>query len=183
MNQANLRMTISKIEEIIRTLFYDTRTICREDLVFHDSVREMCQQNQCGAYGKNWMCPPAMGSMETCKRMLARFHAGWLVQTVGQLEDAFDYPTMLKTENTHNRNLHQAKTRLQKEGVDVLVLGAGGCRICKTCSYPHHPCRFPERAYHSMEGVGLLVTDVCKQVSMPYHYGKNTVTYTGCLLL
>ena len=53
---------------------------------------------------------------------------------------------------------------------------------CAKCTYPDQPCRFPDKAFTSMEAYGLLVTDVCKSADTPYYYGRNTVTFTSCVL-
>jgi predicted metal-binding protein len=29
-------------------------------------VRGMCEVNKCDAYGSNWACPPACGTLEEC---------------------------------------------------------------------------------------------------------------------
>jgi hypothetical protein len=34
-----------------------------------------------------------------------------------------------------------------------------------------------------MEAYGLLVSDVCQKAGLPYYYGKQTITYTSCILL
>ena len=28
---------------------------------FNEDFRKLCEQNSCGSYNKNWMCPPAVG--------------------------------------------------------------------------------------------------------------------------
>lgn len=30
-------------------------------------VRDMCAENSCGKYDKNWACPPACGTLEECR--------------------------------------------------------------------------------------------------------------------
>ena len=70
---------------------------------------------------------------------------------------------------------------IRKEHPDALCLGAGGCRVCRQCSYPE-PCRFPDRAVSSMEGYGLFVTQVCRDAGAAYHHGDRTITYTACVL-
>ena len=61
-------------------------------------------------------------------------------------------------------------------------LSSGGCGICEKCTYPDAPCRFPDRAFPSMEACGLVVNDVCKASGIPYNYGPRTMTFTGCVL-
>ena len=34
-----------------------------------------------------------------------------------------------------------------------------------------------------MEAYGLVVSDTCTDSGMAYNYGKNTITYTGCVLV
>ena len=66
--------------------------------------------------------------------------------------------------------------------ITFLPLSSGGCHICQKCTYPDAPCRFPEKAFPSMEACGLVVNDVCKASGVPYNYGPRTMTFTGCVL-
>ncbi|MEA4965174.1 MAG: DUF2284 domain-containing protein [Oscillospiraceae bacterium] len=143
-------------------------------------IRAMCAADKCHAYNKNWTCPPLCGTLEECAARLVQHRSGLLVQTVAQLEDEFDVETMIEAEKAHLAAFHQLAAELRKAEPDALCLGTGGCRICGTCALPE-PCRFPERACASLEGYGLLVSDLCKQNGLPYYYGKGTVTYTAGL--
>ena len=53
-------------------------------------VRDMCAADQCGAYGKNWTCPPHCGSLEACGEKIRGYRRGILLQTVGKTEKAID---------------------------------------------------------------------------------------------
>ena len=66
---------------------------------------------------------------------------------------------------------------------DVLPLCSAGCDLCKECTYPEKPCRFPDKALSAMEGYGLLVSQVCQDNDLKYYYGPNTVTYTALFLI
>lgn len=146
-------------------------------------VRDMCAADKCHAYNRNWTCPPVCGTLEECTARMSGYRSGVLVQTVGQMEDAFDYETMMETEEKHLEAFRTLAMRLRKEHPDALCLGSGGCRICKKCTYPGEPCRFPDRAYSSMEAYGLLVSQVCTDNGLPYNHGSNTIAYTACILL
>ena len=89
---------------------------------------------------------------------------------------------MLETEQAHLACFHAMADKIRALHPDALCLGTGGCRICGKCAYPE-PCRFPERACASMEGYGLLVSEVCGQAGIPYYHGQNTIAYTACILL
>lgn len=144
-------------------------------------VRAMCAADKCHAYGKNWTCPPVCGSLEECAAEIREKHFGILVQTVGQLEDAFDIETMMDTEKEHLARFHLLADKAHAYQKEALALGTGGCRICKTCAYPD-ACRFPDRACASMEGYGLLVNEACASAGVAYYYGKDTIAYTACIL-
>lgn len=145
-------------------------------------VRQMCQTNACGMYGKRWSCPPGCGSLEDCVSRISRYSHGILVQTVGELEDELDGEGMMDAEYQHKENFLKMNTILRKNHVDVLALGTGYCTLCKACTYPEEPCRFPHRQISSMEAYGLVVLEVCKANNLPYYYGKRAISYTGCFL-
>lgn len=146
-----------------------------------DTVRAMCASDKCGAYGKNWTCPPHCGSLEDCAAKMSRYHRGILVQTVGKLEKVIDTKAYRRTEAHHLEQFHRLCDLIRETYPQALGLGSGGCRICPQCAYPES-CRFPEKACPSMEGYGLFVTQVCRDNGLAYHYGERTITYTACVL-
>ncbi|HIV13348.1 MAG TPA: hypothetical protein IAA63_09455 [Candidatus Pullilachnospira stercoravium] len=54
--------------------------------------------------------------------------------------------------------------------------------LCSECTYPEAPCRFPDRSHGSIEGYGIMVSDLANQAGINYINGANTVTYFGALL-
>lgn len=150
-------------------------------LTAREDVRAMCAADKCGAYGKNWTCPPACGTVEECQNRMRQYRRGILLQSVGHMTKTLDSKCYRETERRHLQNFHAFAEEIRKEYPGALCLGAGGCRICKQCAYPE-PCRFPEKAVSSMEGYGLFVTQVCRDAGVPYYYGEKTITYTACVL-
>jgi len=146
-------------------------------------VRDMCAENKCGRYGHSWSCPPACGTIEELGAKMHTYSRGIIVQTTAEMEDSFDYEAMMEGSKTHGEHFREFHDRLCEIGGDFMFLAAGSCGICKQCTYPDAPCRFPERMMTSMEASGLLVNQVCKDSGIPYYYGKNTVTYTSAVLL
>lgn len=144
-------------------------------------VREMCADGKCGAYGKNWTCPPACGTLEECGERMHSYQNGILLQTVGKLSKTIDTKVYRETEIRHTAQLRAFMEEIRQQYPDALCLGAGGCRVCKECAYPE-PCRFPEKAMSSMEGYGLFVTQVCRDCGVTYCYGEKTIAYTACVL-
>ena len=60
---------------------------------------------------------------------------------------------------------------------DMLVLSAGGCHRCETCTYPDAPCRFPEKLVPSVSSFGIHVSKLAANARINYINGANTVTY------
>ncbi|MCI9133363.1 MAG: DUF2284 domain-containing protein [Lachnospiraceae bacterium] len=146
-------------------------------------VRDMCASGQCKRYGTNWACPPACGTLEECEARIRKFKRGLLVQTVGELEDELDGEGMMEAQERHKENFVRFLAVLRKEFPELLALGAGTCTVCASCSYPDAPCRFPEKAFSSVESYGVLVMQLCKDNQMEYYYGKDHIAYTSCYLL
>ena len=144
-------------------------------------VRSMCAADKCGAYGRNWTCPPHCGTLEECATKISGYSRGILLQTVGKLEKTIDTKGYRRAEELHLRQFYAFAEKIRNEHPQALCLGSGGCRICQKCAYPE-PCRFPQKAHSSMEGYGLFVTQVCRDNGAAYHHGECTVTYTACVL-
>lgn len=154
-----------------------------QTLALRPEVRDMCAADKCHAYGKNWTCPPACGSLEDNAKRFLDFSEGILVQTTAQLEDDFDIEAMQAAGQRQSKLFLAFRKELAKEYAQLLPLGSGACSRCGSCSYPDAPCRFPDEAAPSMEAFGLWVSDVCLKNDLQYYYGPQTITYTGCYLL
>lgn len=152
-------------------------------IVLRDEVRDMCVANTCGAYGKNWSCPPACGELPALREQVGRYRAGILVQTVGEVEDSLDFEGMMEAEAEHKRHFAELHEKLLEQWPNLLALGAGTCTRCAKCTYPDAPCRFPDKRVSSMEAYGMLVVDTCKANGMEYYYGPQAIAYTSCFLL
>ena len=158
--------------------------IRQEDIVLSASFRDICASNTCGLYGKCWVCPPDAGDIETLMEKVRGYGNGLLYQTVGTLEDSFDFEGMQDAAARHARvsgQLHKnAKTLLPG---DFFHLGCGGCRLCERCAkLDNLPCCYPESALLSMEGCGIDVYSTTKNTQLKYINGPDTVTYFGLLL-
>ena len=153
-----------------------------EDLRFLEEVRDMCRADKCGNYGRLWTCPPACGTLDEIRARTGRFAWGIVLQTTEFMEDEFDGEAIENAQETQRERFTEYCGFLRDAGEDFFPMGSGGCGQCGTCTFPDAPCRFPDKAFPSMEACGLLVTDVCRIAGTPYYYGKNTVTFTACVL-
>lgn len=171
------------VEDVIKLGFSHAGLAEISTLKVMKEVREMCAVDKCRAYNRTWTCPPGCGTLEECSDRMQQYDWGVLVQTTAELEDSMDYEAMMDAEADQKANSKELLKELREVYPDVLALCSAGCDICKTCTFPDAPCRFPEKALSAMEGYGLLVSDVCKQNDLKYYYGPNTVTYTALFLI
>lgn len=153
------------------------------DLTVRTEVRDMCASDRCRAYGGSWSCPPACGTLEQCQNRISRYTRGILLQTTGPLEDDFDAEAIHMTEQRHKASFSTLTRQIRTLHPNCLPLTAGTCTLCRKCTYPDKPCRFPGKRFSSMEAYGLLVSDVCIKSGLKYYHGPKTITYTSCILI
>jgi predicted metal-binding protein len=152
---------------------------------FDQDVREMCKQNVCGQYGKNYMCPPAVKDIEEWKRDIASYKNAVMVTKTYQTKNSFDTRAWFEGGADFRKTLLKLKedvgTRFPQK--IFLLLGAGGCLICEKCSIvDNKPCRFPDKAFTSVEACGIDVMSLSKSAGVKYNNGVNTVTFMGVVL-
>jgi len=151
-------------------------------LEFMQDVRDMCNPGQCRNYNTSWSCPPACPPLEEMRETVKKYSSGLLVQTVGELEDSYDWEGITETGERHKASFAKMRGELEKECSGILAMGAGTCKICEECSYPDAPCRFPDKMEVSMEANGLFVSKVCTDNSLAYNYGPDRIAFTSCYL-
>ncbi|MDR0489663.1 MAG: DUF2284 domain-containing protein [Oscillospiraceae bacterium] len=152
-------------------------------LEFMQDVRDMCNEKQCDRYGKSWSCPPACPSLEEMRENVLSYSGGILVQTVGDLEDSYDWEGIMDAGKRHKENFGRMREALESGDQPILAMGAGACNLCQSCTYPDAPCRFPDKMAASMEASGLFVSKVCTDNGLNYNYGPNKIAFTSCYLI
>lgn len=177
-------MTIADILQLSKdTGFSHVYSMDPKMLRFLPEVRQMCAADKCRSYGKNWSCPPHCGSIGDFGRKASEYGCGILLQSTGELEDDFDYETIMETETLHKERFYALTDSLRDTVDDFFAMSAGACSLCQKCACPKEPCRNPEKLYYSMEACGLMVSDTCRDAGVPYYYGPNTITFTSLILL
>ncbi len=172
----DINKVIAKLPEKVR----EWRIIKTVDIPFRQYVVESCQQNRCGMYGKNWQCPPGVGTLENLQRECLSYKEALVFTTCYQLTDSFDIDGMTKA-----RTMHEQTTDfvIGLFGMDkIKALSAEGCDLCVECAYPNAPCRYPQKARPSVEAYGISVVELAKDCGLRYNNGEKTVTYFSLVL-
>lgn len=151
---------------------------------FEPAFRKACADNMCGKYGRCWTCPPDVGEIEALIAQAKGYRWMLVFQSIGQLEDSYDFEGMMAAGKRHNDLTRLLRARLGPAfGASFLPLGAGGCSLCEACTKPEDlPCRHPEEAIGSLEAYGVAVSELAGICGMKYINGTNTVTYFGAFL-
>ncbi|WP_407309474.1 DUF2284 domain-containing protein [Desulfosporosinus sp. SB140] len=156
-----------------------------EKIPFSEDFRRLCEQNSCGSYDKNWMCPPMVGPVNNLIKRALGFNQGLLFQTVHQLEDSFDWEGMQEGQANHEKIFRRILEHVKSNNIfnEILPLSVGPCMYCQKCAYLiKKKCYFPDKSVSSVEAYGINVTALVKDYGIPYYNGQNTVSYVGLIL-
>ncbi len=161
---------------------YQWAVVAVKDFEFHPEVREICRRNDCGRYGKTWVCPPATGTYEACRDLCRSFEQAFVFTGKYDLEDSYDFEGMMEGKDRFQKMCLKIRDLWKAEYGSCMILGNGSCESCEKCTYPHAPCRFPESLIHPIEGYGVMVNRLAETAGIHYINGKNTVTYFAAVL-
>ena len=182
--ESGQRVTIDELIMLAKEAgFTYAAPLAMETLEFREEVRGMCSEDRCKSYGRSWSCPPAVGSIERSKERAEAYPRGIIVQTAGTLADSFDMDGTASIMKRHKKCFDTLVRQIRQLYPECLPMGAGTCRICRSCTYPDRPCRHPDKMVSSMEAYGLLVSDVAIRSGLKYNYGENTMCFTSCVLI
>lgn len=172
------------LDEALRQGAFKAAFLQPEQIILSADFRAICASNQCGSFGRCWMCPPAIGPIDALMAEVRRYPHALLYQTVSAIEDSFDIEGMFAAGNAHtqmSQRLHAHAKVLLK--APFLHLTCGGCHLCAVCAKrANEPCRHPDHALPSLEGYGVDVYRTAASAGLSYVNGQNTVTYFGMIL-
>lgn len=152
-----------------------------KQLTFLERVREICR-TECPRYGTSWSCPPAVGSVEECKRRCSRFSDVFVFSTIAEVDDIANMEETLATREVHEEITRQVNRIFRKRFGETIALSTESCDICARCSYPEKPCRHPEQMFPCVESYGILVTELAELGGMEFQNGANVVTWFSVIL-
>ncbi len=171
------------IEKAIQFGAYRAYVIDVDKITFDEGLRNYCEVNYCGSFGKNYACPPDVGSVSVVIEKAKSYNKALIFQTIGQLEDSYDFEGMQEAASIHTDVSNKIDDEVKQQYTNYLQLTVGGCSVCKTCAIVDSlPCRFPDRAVSSLEAYCMNVSTLAGLCNMKYINGKDTVTYFGAFL-
>lgn len=151
-----------------------------EELEFSENVRYICE-TECPMFGKSWSCPPGCGTVEECRGICGSFEHGVIFSTVAEVNDASSFDETLPTRAAHTEVVRDLAEKVFYDRRTKL-LSCESCTHCAECSYPEHPCRFPEKMMPCIEAYGIITTALTEKYQMDFYLSSNTVLWFGIIL-
>ena len=153
-----------------------------QKLEFADRIRFICE-HECPMYGTTWACPPAVGSVESCRNHVLQYGSCLMISTVAEVEDISSMTETLATRGEHEEITNQVRDCMRELGEEPFVLSTEACSICERCAYLDGlPCRHPERMHPCVESQGINIIPVLEECGLEFQYGSNVVTWVSLLL-
>lgn len=173
----------NKIEEKITELpLMQYEWLTPAELTFKDEVRQICMQ-ECPMYDKSWSCPPAVGTVEECRKRCLSYDRVFLFTTIAEVTDIANMEETLKTRFEHEKITRTIGQYFQESGAEIMLLSSESCAICETCAYREgKPCRHPEYMIPCIESQGILVTELAERYGIPFLDSMTTVQWFGLIL-
>lgn len=161
------------------------------EIEFTEKVRHICR-TECPRYGTSWSCPPAVGTVEECRRRCEAYQGAFVFTTIAEVNDAANMEETLATRAGHEAVTREIQrifeTYLFSEEDDrrtvrgTLALSAESCAICEKCAYPDGPCRHPKRMLPCIESYGIVVPKLAERAGIEFMNGAGIVTWFGIVM-
>ena len=149
-------------------------------IVFDASFRPYCEENLCGQYGVNYSCPPDCGSPEAMKQRILEHKKALVLQTMWQVSDYSDAPTIKVAKKNHNAAELRVVRKMRDEGHNGLIVGASGCALCTPCAKKQGmPCKFPDLKHSCMSAYCVFVKKLADECSIEYDCGEGLLALFG----
>ena len=171
------------LEEKLSALpLYNYGFIDPNQLELSDRIRYKCEQD-CPKYGSSRACPPAVGSVEECKKKCLSYKNCLLISTITEVEDIDNIHETLQTRHPHEKLTNQVRDLMREMGVNPFILSTESCAVCERCAYADGlPCRMPGRMHPCVESQGINIIPTLEEMGMDFQYGENVVTWVSLLL-
>ena len=152
-----------------------------KSLEFSDRIRWICE-NECPMCNKTWACPPAVGSVASCREKCQGYDNCLMIATITEVADIADLEETLATRPEHEAITNQVVSLLEEQGVTPYVLSTEACAICERCAWlDGQPCRHPDKMHPCVESHGINVIPVLESLGLDFQYGSNIITWFSLL--
>lgn len=150
-----------------------------------ERIRNYCRQNECGTYGKNYMCPPYIGTLNEIRDKLRGYKRGLLFQYSLPLDVKNDREGVIRSKLDFHRKTLELEEFVKADGTEkTWGLIGGSCGLCDSCTVlTGKPCSHPDEARASLEAIGIDVSALLGTFGLELEFRDDRITWTGCILV
>lgn len=171
------------IEMVLDLGVHKAKIVCIDDVVFNPDFRKYCEENICGFYGKNLMCPPDIGTVDQVINKAKSYRYGVFYQTVAPVKDFSDEEGILKAGIAQNNIAEKMKQSLKAMAIEQVLCMSTRCKYCDRCAkLDNQVCHNPELAIGCLSAYCVDVSYLAKKCEMDYNCGEGTISHFGLTL-
>ena len=148
-------------------------TLPTTEIGFYEEIRHFAKKTPAVCMALPGPAPPAVGTVAQCKERCLRYQTALVFNAVYPLEDSFDYEGMIEGHAAFKRLCDALYLLVKEQYSSFLLLSNEGCTRCKSCTYPNHACRYPEKLFPSLEGYGIQVNRLAESAESPIAMAKT----------
>lgn len=155
-----------------------------EDLVIDGELRQYCEENTCGNYGRNYACPPDCGTTQEMEAKIRKYRRALVLQTVQPIDSVMDTEQTKVARTAHNMISRELVDAFAAQGMTGLAVMAGPCSFCSTCGKTSGgPCRFPEKIASCLSAYCIDAGAMAEHCGMPYWCSNEEVPFFSIFLI
>ncbi len=153
-------------------------------LVPEERIRIYCHQNLCDKYGKHYMCPPFVGTIEEAKTKLKDYDKAFLLRYSKNMKVPEDIEEIEKSKVDFHNNILKIENFFGAKGIESWGLIGGSCFLCKKCmAINNKPCNNPNMARPSLESLGIDVQKLLDNFELDNTFYPDRIMWSGCVLI
>ena len=160
--------------------FEDVALIRTEDLQFVPEFRVLCEENDCGNYGRNYGCPPACGTPEEMESKVMQYRQAIVFQSKTPVADVMDPSETKPVKKRHILHTRKAMKKMAEEGMkmDGFAIMCGPCNFCAVCAMEENkPCPHEDMRTSCLSAYCINATELAKHCNMEMEWGGNTASF------
>lgn len=160
--------------------FEDAAVIDTAELQFVPEFRVLCEENDCGNYGKNYGCPPACGTPEEMKEKVLKYRKAIVFQSKTPVADVMDPLETKPIKKRHIQQTRQAMKKMEETGMkmDGFAIMCGPCNFCPTCAQAEgKPCPHEEMRVSCLSAYCVNATELADTCGMEMEWGGNIAAF------
>jgi predicted metal-binding protein len=153
-------------------------------LIPEEGIRKYCYENICGNYGKHYMCPPLIGTVEEIKNKLKLYNKAILLRYSEEVDVKNNRKKVKRTKIDFHKKILELENFLSQKGIESWGLVGGNCSFCVECkAITNRPCKHPQKARPSLESLGIDVQKLLDNFGLDNRFYPDKIVWTGCILI